>query len=215
MLVTPLLLPPAAPPSQAPGVIVVLASGHPELLDTSRTTPSLETLKRLRTAAALARATRTPILVSGARPSDTPVPVATQMALSLDADFGVPATWAETASANLWQSAAATAAILRTAGITGIYLVAEPWELRLSGSVFRAVGLTVTPAPVPHAGQRALDVSSLVVLTPAWLDSMLALREWAGLACQALAPCVDWMRRPRTTSDRTELVRSDEIALLQ
>ena len=194
VLVSLLLLPPAGSPSPAPGAIVVLASGLPELLDTSRTTPSLETLKRLRTAAALSRATGKPILVSGARDSDGLAPVGTQMALSLAADFGVPATWTETQSGNLWQSAAATAAILRGAGIGEVYLVAQPWELRLSVSVFRAAGLLAVPAPVPYGGPRRLDLTSLAVVTPAWLDTALVVREWAGLACQAVAYCTAWMR---------------------
>ena len=177
-----------------PGAIVVLSSGLPELLDTSRTTPSLETLKRLRTAAALHRRTGAPILVSGARAPDGPVPLAAQMALSLQTDFNVPTSWAETTSTNLWQSAAASADILHKAGVDSIYLVAQPWELRLSGSVFRAAGLAVTPAPIPHADQRPLGATALVIMTPAWLDSALALRQWVGLACQALPPCVTFMR---------------------
>ena len=202
LLIAPLLLPrasPAEPASSAPGApgaIVVLSSGLPELLDTSRTTPSLETLKRLRTAAALFRRTGVPILVSGARAPDGPVPLAAQMALSLQTDFNVPTTWAETNSTNLWQSAAASADMLRKAGIDRIYLVAQPWELRLSGSVFRAAGLAVTPAPIPHADRRPLGASALATMTPAWLDSALALRQWAGLACQGLAPCAAWMAQP-------------------
>ena len=195
MLVGLLLLPPSSSaPDPVPGAIVVLASGLPELLDTSRTTPSLETLERLRTAAALSRATGKPILASGARSSDGLAPVGTQMAVSLAADFRVPATWTETRSGNLWQSAAATAAILRRAGIGEIYLVAQPWELRLSASVFRAAGLLVVPAPVPYGGPRALDLTSLAVVTPAWLDTALVVREWSGLACQAVSYCTAWMR---------------------
>ena len=194
LLTAPLLLPPTVAPSAQPGAIVVLDSGLPDLLDTSRTAPSIETLKHLRTAAALSRATGKPILVSGAHASDRPLPLATQMALSLEGDFGVRATWAETKSVNLWQSAVATAAILRAAGITGIYLVAQPWELRLSASVFRAAGLAVTPSPIPGAGERTLDPSALVFITPVWLDSALAICQWAGIACQALSPCVAYMR---------------------
>ena len=177
-----------------PGAIVVLASGLPELLDTSRTAPSIETLRSLRTAAALSRATGTPILVSGARAATGPTPVATQMAQSLENDFQVPATWTETQSVNLWQSAVDSAALLRDAGVSRIYLVGQPWELRLSMSVFQAAGLIVTPAPIPHAASRRLDASAFVIITPAWLDSALALREWAGLACQALPYCAAWMR---------------------
>ncbi len=194
VLITPLLLPRAAPPARAPGAIVVLAGGLPELLDTSRTTPSLDTLKRLRTAAALSRTSGTPILVSGARAADGSVPVGTQMARSLEHDFHVPAAWTETASTNLWQSAAASAGILHQQGIEDVYLVAQPWELRLAASVFRTAGLGVTPVAVRYGEARTLDLTAFAVDAPAWLDSALALREWTGLACQAVSACAAWMR---------------------
>ena len=196
MLVTPLLRFEPAGGAGAPGAIVVVASGLPEWLDPSRTVPSMETLKSLRTAASMHRRTGLPILVSGARASDGDVPVADAMAASLRADFDVPIAWQEAASTNLWQSASATAGILRPAGIAGIYLVAQPWELRLGTSVFAAAGLQVTPAPVPYRRQRTLDLTGLVAFTPAWLESAIAIHQWAGLACQSMPLCVLWMRNP-------------------
>lgn len=201
VLMTPLLRVEPVSETLLPGAIVVLASGMPELLDPSRTVPSMETLKSLRTAAAVYRRTGLPILVSGARAPDGDGSVADGMAVSLDMDFGVPTVWREAASTNVWQSAAATAGILRDAGIVGIYLVGQPWELRLGASVFRAAGLQVTPAPVPYRRQRTLDLTSLVAFTPAWLESAVAIREWAGLACQATPLCVAWMRGPAVTPD--------------
>ncbi|MDP9096476.1 MAG: YdcF family protein [Pseudomonadota bacterium] len=194
LLITPLLLGPPSETTLIPGAIVVLAAGRPEWLDPSRTVPSMETLKRLRTAAALHRRTGLPILVSGSRAPDGGSPVAAGMALSLNSDFSVPTAWQETASTNLWQSADASAAILHAAGIGAIYLVGQAWELRLSGSVFTAAGLHVTPEAVPYRRQRALDWTALVAFTPTWLDSAVALREWAGLACQATPLCVAWMK---------------------
>ena len=198
LLVGWLLLPPSPLPARPPGAIVVLASGTAELLDPSRTVPGLETLVQMRAAAALSRRTGTPILVSGARSADGPVPVATAMARSLQNDFAVRPAWAETRSTNLWQSAVASAAMLDAAGIGGIYLVAQPWELRLETAVFRAAGLTVTPEPVPQATPRPLEFDALLPLTPAWLDSAAAIRQSVGLACQSLPLCVAWMRRGAT-----------------
>lgn len=198
LLMTPLLRTEPASDTLPPGAIVVLASGLPEWLDPSRTVPSMETLKSLRTVAAVYRRTGLPVLVSGARASDGDGPVADGMALSLDADFAVPTVWRESASTNVWQSAAATAGILRGSGISGIYLVGQPWELRLGTAVFRAAGLRVTPAPVPYLRQRTLDLAALIAFTPAWLESAIAIREWAGLACQATPSCVDWMRGAAT-----------------
>lgn len=194
LLMTPLLRSRPASGTTTPGAIVVLASGMPEFLDPSRTVPSMETLKSLRTAAAMHRLSGLPILVSGARAADEGGSVADGMALSLDADFGVPAVWREAGSTNVWQSAVATAGILRAVGISSVYLVGQPWEMRLGGSVFRAAGLQVLLAPVPYRQQRTLDLTGLVAFTPAWLESAIAIRQWAGLACQAMPLCVAWMR---------------------
>lgn len=189
------LLLPGRPARDLPlGAIVVLASNSPGLLDPSRTVPGIETLKRLRTAAALHRRTGTPILVSGARDADGPIPVATAMADSLDTDFGVRAAWTETRSTNPWQSAAAIAAMLQAAGITRIYVVAQPWEMRLATSIFRGAGLDVVPAEIPNAQPQRFGFDALVAITPVWLDSAVALRQWVGLACQATPTCVAWMR---------------------
>lgn len=196
LLILPLLLAPAAASAKPPAAIVVLAGDMPDLLASSSEIPGLDTLERLRAAAVLARRTGAPILVSGGRAADGPVPVASRMALSLQTDFSRQASWAETTSTNLWQSAAASAAILRGAGIADIYLVAQPWELRLSVAVFRAAGLAVTPVPLPSGDPSALDASVVVAFTPAWLDSALAMRQWAGLACQALSACASWMAEP-------------------
>ncbi|MDT7953554.1 MAG: YdcF family protein, partial [Acetobacteraceae bacterium] len=190
------LVPLGAAEAGTPGAIVVIATGSPALLDTSRTAPSLSTLMRLRTAAAVYRRTKLPILVSGGPSPDGPVPLATEMAVSLRDDFGVPATWAETSSTNLWQSAAASAAILRKAGITEVDLVMQPWEFRLAAAAYRDAGLRVDLVPVVQAAARPLDWSALVLLTPVWLDSARAIEQWAGLTCQAIGPCVAWMRGP-------------------
>ena len=201
VLMTPLLRVKPDSVTPRPGAIVVLASGLPEVLDPSRTVPSMETLKSLRTAAAVYRRTGLPILVSGARAPDGDGSVADGMAASLDTDFAAPTVWREAVSTNVWQSAVATAGILRRAGIDGIYLVGQPWELRLGAAVFRDAGLRVTPAPVPYRQQRILDWTALVAFTPAWLESAIAIRQWAGLACQASPLCVAWMRDGAATPD--------------
>jgi len=203
VLISPLLQFKEVAEKAPPGAIVVLASDMPDFLDTSRTVPSMETLKSLRTAAAVHRRTGLPILVSGASApiGDAPgdargagAPVADGMADSLSQDFDAPVAWRETVSTNLWQSATATAGLLRGAGIDGIYLVGQPWELRLGVAVFRAAGLRVTPEAVPFRRQRTLDLTGLIAFTPAWLESAVAIRQWAGLACQAMPLCVAWMR---------------------
>lgn len=197
LLLGALLLPPPAPGPPA-GAIVILPGDVPDLVNPSGEEPGLYTLDRLRTGAALQRRTALPILVSGGRTPDGRTPQAVGMAQSLRADFGVPVRWEETRSRGIWESAADSAAMLRKAGITRVLLVADGWDERLAATAFRRAGIEVTPAPVDRPNPLSFDGYDLLPGTPAWLDSALALRQWAGLACGAVPPCVDWVAsRPK------------------
>jgi uncharacterized SAM-binding protein YcdF (DUF218 family) len=192
LLLGPLLLPPAAAPGEPPGAIVILPGDALDLLNPAGTEPGLYTLDRLRTGAALQRRTALPILVSGGQAPDGRTPQASAMAESLRADFQVPVRWQETRSRSVWQSAAYSGVLLREAGIGRVYLVADGWDERLAVKAFRRAGVEVTPAPVRRPDPLSLDRYVFLPGTPGWLDSMLALRQWAGLACSALPLCAAW-----------------------
>lgn len=185
----------AAAPGPAPGAIVILPGDVPELLDASAAAPGLDTLKRLRVGAALGRQTALPILVTGGRVWDGHPSPAAAMAASLRDEFQAPVRWEEARSRNLWQSASYSAAMLQDAGISRVFLVAEPWEERLAAALFQRAGIEVTPAPVRHPDPLTIDATMFLSFAPAWLDSTVALRQWAGLACNAVAPCAAWMQR--------------------
>lgn len=183
---------PASPPGAPPGAIVILPGDLTGLLNPSEAEPGLYTLDRLRTGAALQRRTALPILVTGGRTPDDQTPQASAMAQSLRDDFQVPVRWEETRSRGVWQSAAHSAALLREAGIDRVYLVVDGWDERLAGNAFRRAGIAVTLAPVRRPDPLSLDRYVLLPGTPGWLDSALALRQWAGLACDALPLCAEW-----------------------
>lgn len=176
------------PPAQA---IVVLGGGKyhapPEYGHTD--TVDGASLVRLRYAAHLHRLTGKPILVSGGSPEGSPISEAQAMKATLENDFKVTVTWTENVSANTHENARASFTLLKTQGITRIYLVTHAWHMLRSQRAFAAAGFDVVPAPtayttsyrfslldcLPHAG--ALRLSSQYfheVIGSAWYR----LKSW-------------------------------------
>lgn len=151
-----------------------------------RTLPGLLTLQRLRAAAALARRTGLPLLVSGGITQPGAAPVAAAMADSLRQDFGVPARWVEDRSADTFENARDSAAVLTPAGVSAVLVVTDQWHMRRAMLAFRASGLRAIPAPVPPpAGEpagEAITPESFIPRASAWQRSYYALHEWIGLA---------------------------------
>lgn len=181
----------------SPDAIVILPGDRPISANPNADSPSPGTLERLRVGAALERRTALPILVTGGRREGGRASQADDMAASLKDDFRVQVRWTETSSQNVWQSAAKSAAMLREAGITRVYLVTDLPEVRLAGVVFRKAGLEVTPAPVPRPNPLHILPLGILPLADTWLDSARSLREWSSLACDALAPCRGMALRAR------------------
>ena len=194
ILIGGLLIGPSA--AAAPAAIVILGGDAPDLLNPSGFEPGLNTLEHLRAGAALQRRTALPILVTGGQRPDGNTPQAAGMAASLREDFQVPVRWEEASSQNVWQAAARSAALLEAAGIGSAYLVSDAWDERLAVAAFRRAGIAITTAPVPRPDPWTLEPAVLVAVTSVWLDSALALRQWAGLACDATPPCRSWMLKP-------------------
>ena len=111
--------------------------------------PGPLTFERLQTAAALARKTGLPILVSGGLTQVDVPAVATVMAKSLTDDFGVPPRWVEDQSIDTWENARLSAAILRNEGINSVYVVTNSWHMPRALLSFAGTDLTVTAAPTP------------------------------------------------------------------
>ena len=144
--------------------------------------PGPLTLQRLRGAAALARRTGLPLLVSGGIVGrDTPA-VAVVMAASLRDDFGVPARWVEDRSADTWENARDSAAVLRGAGIVRVLLVTHAWHMPRALLAFRDSGLVALPAPLPAAPWQPDSAWDVVPAPGGWMRSYFALHEWVGRA---------------------------------
>lgn len=140
--------------------------------------PGPLTLERLRAGAALARATGLPLAVTGGPLWAGGPSVGSVMAESLARDFHQPAKWVETKSADTWENARDSAALLLPAGIHDVLVVTNAWHMRRSLLAFRHSGLDARPAPL------MLDkyvLSSLVPGASAWQESYYALHEWIGI----------------------------------
>ncbi len=142
--------------------------------------PGPLTLARVRGAAALARRTGLPILVSGGSTQDDTAAVGAVMAASLRDDFGTPARWVEDELFDTWENARFSADILRREGIKSIYLVTSAWHMRRALLAFRGTGLTVTAAPAPPDDPLTPNLMDFLPRPTAWLTGYYALHEWIG-----------------------------------
>lgn len=179
----------AAPPAgaPAPSAIVILGGDESHIGDTlAAIDVGAQSLERLRTGAALQRATRLPVLVSGGVTGPDQPPLASVMARNLEADFAVPVRWQESASRDTWENARDSAAILHAAGIGSVFLVTHAWHMRRALIAFRRFGLEARPAPVPFSRLLHIDPGSFVPRASSWVDSYQALHEWVGCIWYAL-----------------------------
>ncbi len=166
------------------GMQAVLILGGDVTRDSQdRAMPGPLTFERLRAGVALGRATGLPLAVTGG-PAWTGGPsIGSVMARSLAQDFGYPATWIETRSADTWENARDSAALLGPAGIHNVLIVTNAWHMRRSLLAFRDSGLVARPAPL------MLDKETPLALLPrvsGWQQSYFALHEWIGIAWYAL-----------------------------
>lgn len=123
---------PTVPPADHPPQAIIVLGGdeiraqHEPL----GARPGLLTLDRLRTAVDLQRRTGLPILVTGGTTESDTAPVAQVMAQSLKNDFQTSARWVEPKSADTWENARFSAAMLRPDGMTSVYVVTHSWHMR-------------------------------------------------------------------------------------
>ncbi len=173
-------VPPAGHPPQA---IVVLGAevirAHQEKLGVR---PGLLTLDRLRTAAALHRRTGLPILVTGGTTQPDTPPVGLVMAESLKDDFQTPPRWVEVQSADTWENARFSAAILLPQGITSVYVVTNAWHMRRALLAFQGTGLIVTAAPTALDDPLGPSLDDFLPRASGWQTGYFALHEWIGYA---------------------------------
>jgi uncharacterized SAM-binding protein YcdF (DUF218 family) len=169
-----------APPAQA---IVVLGGGKyhapPEYHGTD--TVNGAALVRLRYAAHLHRISGKPILVSGGSPEGSPVSEAQAMKSVLENEFKTPVTWTEDASATTLENAHASFNLLKTQGITRIYLVTHAWHMPRSQRVFTEAGFAVVPAPTAYTTNFRLTLLDFLPQANALHQSSMFFHEVIGL----------------------------------
>jgi uncharacterized SAM-binding protein YcdF (DUF218 family) len=177
---------PVTPPANAmPQAIVILGGDMMRTSDPPFVLPGLLTLDRLRAGAALRRRTGLPVLVTGGVVQVDRPPIARVMADSLRDDFQVPVEWVEDASADTWQNASLSAAILKKQGIRSVYVVTQAWHMPRAIVAFRNAGLIVTAVPTSVNPPLDLWLSDFLPHASAWGLSFFALHEWIGYAWYA------------------------------
>jgi uncharacterized SAM-binding protein YcdF (DUF218 family) len=163
--------------------LVVLGFASLWLLSTPVVSAQL-TLQRMTYGVRVARATRLPVLVTGGQGEGK------AMAEFLARDFGLTPRWIETGALNTRENAAASAAMLREAGVTRIVLVTSALHMRRAAAEFESAGLQVVAAPVGLQGP--MDVR-----WPDLLPGFSALRESHYVLYEALAEVVRRIRVSR------------------
>ena len=143
---------PITPPDKADGgiqAIVVLGGGrYADAPEYGGDTVGVQTLERLRYAAALHRRTKLPVLVSGGSPFDEETTEAQLMRRVLEKDFGIEVKWVEDQSDNTIENAQRTKLMLTGAGIKRAYLVTHAWHMPRARWAFVNAGVDIVPAPM-------------------------------------------------------------------
>jgi uncharacterized SAM-binding protein YcdF (DUF218 family) len=146
----PLRLTTAADAGPPPGAIVILGGGrYTDAVEYGEgDSVNRHTLERLRYGAHLHRLTGLPILVSGGSPYGEHVAEAVLMQTALARDFQVEARWVEDKSANTYENARYSKALLAAAGIRRVYLVTHATHMPRAVWVFENLGVDTIPAPM-------------------------------------------------------------------
>jgi uncharacterized SAM-binding protein YcdF (DUF218 family) len=172
----------AGPP---PGAIVILGGGR--YTDAAEygegDSVNRQTLERLRYGAHLHRLTGLPILVTGGAPYGEQVAEATLMQTALTRDFQVEVKWVEDKSANTYENAKYSKALLVAAGIRRVYLITHAAHMPRAVWVFENLGVDTVPAPMGYTTLGKVDREMLGYFPSAQglLLSSSALHERLGL----------------------------------
>jgi uncharacterized SAM-binding protein YcdF (DUF218 family) len=144
-------------------------------------------LERVRYAAWLAQRSNLPVLLSGGVPAQGIAPLAQLMATTLEDEFGVPARWRESRSADTRENARFSADILRAEGLERIVLVTHARHLPRALSACRDAGLKARGAGTGWREFSALEWRSCMPSARALRESSWAIHEWIGRAWYALS----------------------------
>jgi uncharacterized SAM-binding protein YcdF (DUF218 family) len=172
---------------EVPQAIVVLGADYrPDGREYGGATVGPLSLERLRYAAALARASELPLLVTGGPPRSDERPMAEMMAEALRREFGLEVRWLEPRARTTRENLQNAAALLAADGIEEVFLVTHAWHMPRAAGAARAAGLSPTPAPTAFASWPPLQPAAFLPSARALRDSALALHEWIGRGWYAL-----------------------------
>lgn len=139
-------------------------------------------LVRVRYAAYLYRATRKPLLLTGASAEGASASEAEHMRTVLVQEFHVPVAWIEGESQTTFENAMLSYNILSPAGIHTIYLVTHAWHMPRAKLAFEHAGFAVIPAATGYATRFRLTVLDFLPNARALLDTTRFFHEIIGIA---------------------------------
>ena len=182
--------PPLAPDAPLAADVIVVLGGGLRRADTPEATELAPVaLERLSGAAALARRTGLPLLLSGGRFGTGPAE-AEVMQATLRRSFGLEARFVEPRSVDTRGNAAESARLLAAAGLHRVVLVTSAGHMRRAVGEFSAAGLEVIPAPVGAAGASGGELGD-------WLPGAAALETSYGALYECGGGIVAWLRGRR------------------
>lgn len=168
------------PPAGTEAIVVLAGDSRRPTPEYGGPVPGPMVLERLRYAARLQRETGLPILASGGLTQDDTVSHAALMREALTDDFRAIVRWTESASANTFENARESAALLAADGIGRVYLVTHAWHMPRAVAAFESTGLDVVPAPTAFTTPTPFEVKYFVPTASGWAESYYALHEWIG-----------------------------------
>ena len=163
-----------AKPRSAQALVILGGGARAVAPEYGSVAPSATTLDRLVYGAWLARATALPVLVTGSHSE------AAAMSDFLKRDLGVTPTWIENRSADTYDNARRSWAILAPAGVRNIVLVTSAIHMPRARAEFENVGFTVTPAPTSIWTARDAGFAPWVPSADALARSQRVLHEYLG-----------------------------------
>ena len=173
-----------------PGAIIVLGGDGDRTTDLLvKAEPGPLSLQRLAGAAAVARATNLPVLITGGNISRNEPAVSDLMAKTFTDAFGLPVAWRETRSKTTCENARYSAEMLRQAGISSALLVTHAWHMPRALLSFEQAGFPVVAAPLYGDLNEIHGVADFVPHANAWMRSYYAIHEWIGLLAYRMGAC--------------------------
>lgn len=149
--------------------------------------PSDCALGRMSYAAYLHQQTKLPILITGGGSDNVDAKEALVMRDFLEKQWQVPVSWIETDSWNSFESAQNSFLLLKSQGITRIFLVTHTWHMLRSKRAFENAGFTVTAAPTHFTRMPEAILNRFIPHVDAYKNSHTALREYLGMVFYRLA----------------------------